>query len=251
MGFGYMIFCTLPGISTVYFGITSKTVEKRFKEHLYKASVGYPQYLHNAIRKYGAENFQVQQMYTNDDFEKCKQWEIDTITSSRKIGLKLWNLTDGGQGGNGYKWSEESRQKMSRSKTGKTHRGSPLSEEHKLKLSIAHKGKPSPKRGIPMSEEQKIKLSIAHKGKPSPKRGVPLSEEHRQKIAIINRSRTISPETRAKMADSLRGRKLSEESKRKISVARKGIPWSEETRIKMVEVYKKRKTEKLLAEQTL
>lgn len=42
-------------------------------------------------------------------------------------------------------------------------KGRIFTAEHKAKLSVAKKGKPSPRRGIPMSEEQKKKLSDGHK----------------------------------------------------------------------------------------
>lgn len=53
-------------------------------------------------------------------------------------------------------------------------------EEHKLKRSLAQKGK---KRG-PMSEEAKLKMSLAKRGKKLP----PRSPEHRAKIAERMRS---------------------------------------------------------------
>jgi len=42
-----------------------------------------------------------------------------------------------------------------------------LTDEHKRKLSEAHKGKPTWNKGKRLSDEQKRKLSDAHKGKPT------------------------------------------------------------------------------------
>ena len=50
-----------------------------------------------------------------------------------------------------------------------------MSEEQKLKMSKAKKGKPSRNKGKPMSEQQKIKISNSHKG-------VKLSENHKQAL---------------------------------------------------------------------
>ena len=49
-------------------------------------------------------------------------------------------------------------------------KGTHLSEEHKKKISRAHKGVPSPRKGIPWSEETRKKMSEVYKGIPSPRR---------------------------------------------------------------------------------
>lgn len=53
----------------IYIGITSKGLSARWKEHLYNAEHGCPFKLHNAIRKYGKENFSIELI----DF--CNSWE--------------------------------------------------------------------------------------------------------------------------------------------------------------------------------
>ena len=77
-------------------------------------------------------------------------------------------------------------------------KGKSLSEEHKKKLSEAHKGKH-------LSEEHKNKIGEAHKGK---KR----SEETRKKIAEAKKN--ISEETRKKMSEAKKG-----------NTATKGMRW--------------------------
>lgn len=64
------------------------------------------------------------------DEQNWEYWEKYWINQLKIWGFKLTNLTEGGQGGNGYKHSEESRQKMSQSK-----KGLKLSSEHKQKIS--------------------------------------------------------------------------------------------------------------------
>ena len=92
--------------------------------------------------------------------------------------------------------------------------------------------------GIQLSEEHKKKLSEAHKGKQ-------LSEETKRKISESEKGRKISEETKRKIGKASKGRKHSEEAKRKISEKLKGrIPWnkgeklSEETKIKLSESMK-------------
>lgn len=79
------------------------------------------------------------------------------------------------------------------------HKGRPLTEEHKSKISEALKGK---HKGRPQPEETKRKRSESMKGK--------------------LKGRQYSDETKRKMADAKKGRKLSEEHKRKISEATAG-----------------------------
>jgi hypothetical protein len=85
----------------------------------------------------------------------------------------------------------------------------PLSEEHKKNLSISQKirfeNAPAPMLGRCHSEESKIKISKAHKGKPK-------SEEWKRKIGEANKGR-VSPNKGKKFTDDHR-RKLSESHKK-------------------------------------
>jgi hypothetical protein len=63
-----------------------------------------------------------------------KLWEVHYIDLYKLKGANLTNLTEGGQGGNGYKHTEESKQRMRKSKL-----GIPLSEEHRKNISEAVK----------------------------------------------------------------------------------------------------------------
>jgi len=57
--------------------------------------------------------------------------------------------------------------------------GRKLSDDHRNKISIKSKGRKLP----PRSEEYRIKQSISHMGKPSPRKGVALSEKTKKKIS--------------------------------------------------------------------
>jgi len=65
-------------------------------------------------------------------------------------GGTLTNLTDGGEGQSGLKFSEETKKKMSITKTGK--KLGKMSEEAKLNLSIAKTGIPSKLKGMKLEE---------------------------------------------------------------------------------------------------
>ena len=107
----------------------------------------------------------------------------------------------------------------------KAMKGKPKTEEHKKKLSEAHKGKhigekhsmygkhhsdESKKKMSEahknMSEETRRKLSESHKGKPAWSKGKKFSEEHKKKMSEAHKN-------------------MSEEHRKKISEAKKGVHW--------------------------
>ena len=102
-------------------------------------------------------------------------------------------------------WSEEERLKISKRQTGSSNSmygktpwnkgllGSKHTEETKLKMSVAHKGKV-------FSDETRKKLSDAHKGKI-------LSEATKEKLRQANLGKKPKPESIEKTAAANRGRK--------------------------------------------
>jgi len=61
------------------------------------------------------------------------------ISDYRQKGVDLVNLTDGGEGNHGYKWSKDQLENISNVRTGRV-----LSEEWKKNISEALKGKKKP-----------------------------------------------------------------------------------------------------------
>ncbi len=130
-----------------YIGKTIFHIEKRLKKHFYLSDKKVNRRLYDAINKYGKENFIVELI------EECQ----NDLANEREIYyIKLYNsdnaefgynMTIGGDGG---KMPEESLKKMILKKT-----GAKLSEEHKLKISKANKGRISHK----WTKESKKKLS--------------------------------------------------------------------------------------------
>lgn len=98
----------------------------------------------------------------------------------------LCNLTDGGEGVSGFKYSEEIKAKMSASKIGTKH-----TRETKLRMSAARMGHVT-------TRETRLKISNAQIGKKN-------SPEARMKISLSRQF--TSSETREKMSLAKRGRK--------------------------------------------
>ena len=98
---------------------------------------------------------------------------------------------------NNFLHSEESKQKMSKSHTGKT-----LTAEHRNNMSLARKGKP----GKLHSEESKQKMSKSHTGKT-------LTEQTKQKVsrnsAKFWKGKRLSDEHRAKISETRKKNKTS------------------------------------------
>ena len=165
---------------------------RRTREHKYgtyneNSKHGYNTPFHNAIRKYGIENFEICILeYNLNGYDEMNEKEIfyieyyDTLANKRKG----YNVASGGGNANTLAGKteeemEEYRRKQSEAKKGENHPnyGKQLSEETKQKISEANKGKNNPYlKGKQLSEEHKQKLSEAKKGKK-------LSKEHKQKIS--------------------------------------------------------------------
>lgn len=199
-----------------YIGWTSRTADKRFREHLTCRNNGTKTALYNWMRKYDdIYPIIVQSDLTDDD---ARQLEIDTIA---KYGIdNLLNISTGGEGSSGFKHTEEHKKEVS-----KRFKGKPLSEEHKRKISEATKG--IKKR--PRTEEEKKHLSEVFTGRI-------VSEETRQKRSAALKGRTYSEETLAKMSAGQKKRFENLEERKKYSQMFTGKPRSEKVSNKMPDI---------------
>jgi group I intron endonuclease len=93
--------------------------EKRWKSHIYEAlhsKDDHCSYLNNAIRKYGTDNFILERIYEADDLEELNALETLYIDEFNTLVPNGYNLDTGGN--KGFKLSEQSKQKQSKSKMG-------------------------------------------------------------------------------------------------------------------------------------
>jgi group I intron endonuclease len=102
-----------------YIGQTTKTLDDRKRQHIIDALAKRDRYyFHSALRKYGQENFDWDIIDECDNIDELNRLEIFYI-GHYKTYFEGYNLTMGGEGMSGYKFSEETRQKMSESLKGK------------------------------------------------------------------------------------------------------------------------------------
>lgn len=98
------------------------------------------------------------------------------------------------------------------------------SEETKLKMSNAKKGKPSWNKNKPWAKEIRKKISEAQKGKPNPIKGTTGRWKHTEetKLKMSEKHKGIKPSREARLRMSEAQKNKSDETKRKISEALMG-----------------------------
>jgi group I intron endonuclease len=138
-----------------------KDLDKYWSRTVWFATEGYQgkRLLYRAIRKYGADNFEIKPLVIVGNKEDMDRYEIGMIkawgTTNPQAG---YNITSGGGGSLGVKMSEETRAKMSESRTGLI-----MPESHRQKLSERSKGNKY-SLGKKMTKDNFDKLMAAHKG---------------------------------------------------------------------------------------
>lgn len=151
-----------------YVGQTVGSLEKRKQTHI-SCSLNDSDnlYFHNAIKKHGVESFNWVILDECDNTKDLAELEIYYIKFYGTF-EKGYNLTRGGDGGSlGFKHSEESKLRMSLAKKGKKpseatikgRKNKKVSKELKQKLSEMNKGKNNPMYGKSPSEKTLKKLS--------------------------------------------------------------------------------------------
>jgi group I intron endonuclease len=206
-GYIYKIACKIN--DKVYVGQTIRTIPERWRGHKWKASRPSKEHdmaITRAIHKYGPDNFTIIAVCSADNQEELDEKEKFYIREFDSIN-NGYNLHEGGL-------------------------GQRISEETKIKMSIAGKGKKKPlgfgdkikkaRTGTVQPEIVKLKCSLSQKGKKSAWFGKKHTEETKKKIGIHHKGKVISEEQKAKQSMAMKGRKISEETKKKMSLARRG-----------------------------
>lgn len=114
MTFGYIYKIEFPN-GKVYIGLTTTSIEQRKEEHNRNAKRGIPYHLYNALRKHNmVDTFELRVIDTADTKEELCEKEIGYIQIYRSFEKEYgYNGTLGGDGTNGYVFTEEDRKKTS------------------------------------------------------------------------------------------------------------------------------------------
>lgn len=141
----------------IYIGQTTRSLENRWRQHRHHPGC---RILHKAIKKYGAENFTVEQIDAAANIDELNQKEKLWIQHYDCIAPNGYNLKSGG---NRPTYSEASRQRMSRNHADMS-------------------GENNPRYGVRLSDDTRKKISDSHKGKS-------LSAQHRLRVAMASPKR--------------------------------------------------------------
>ena len=196
-------------------------IDKRWREHISELNGNKHsnQYLQNSWNKYGADNFEFTIICLCEE-EELDEFEIDMIAHFDTYN-NGYNLTLGGDGTRGYRYTEDQLAYRQSDDYRKIIREAMNRPEVRAKMSEARKEYlKDPENRKKTSEamnrpEVRKKRSEAMKGKPK-------SEEHKAKISEAKKGKPRSEETKAKISEAKKGKPRSEETKAKISEAMKG-----------------------------
>jgi group I intron endonuclease len=187
----YRITCLVTG--KAYIGITKFTAERRWRSHQSAARKKlYRSLLHQAILKYGADQFRITTLCVAHDRKEAGRIERALIAAYGTRIPNGYNITLGGEGTHGIKrhHSPETRRKISEGNKGRR-TGLVLSKETRAKLSAS-------KMGHPVSVAARAKIGAAFRGRKH-------TPQH-----VINSTRRgwrHTPATKAKIAASERATK--------------------------------------------
>jgi len=176
------------------------------------------EHLQRAWSKYGEQNFKFQ-IILECTAEEINKEETRLIQEHQTLNRNYGYNIDAG--GDSHNQSEETKEKIRKSTTGRKH-----TKESKRKMSEIRKG-------ISFSKEHCDSISRAKTGKGNHNYGKHFSEEHRKKISKAHLGKLASEETRLKLSEAKTGTKASEETRNKISRALLGTIRSEETKSKI------------------
>lgn len=139
----------------IYVGITSQGISTRWHKHCSDAVTDSPFPIHNAIRKYGKDNFQIELIedLSDKDYDYLKEREVYWIKEFNSYDReKGYNLTLGGDGTFGRFRSEETKDKIRQKALGRI-----VSKEARAKMSESHKNRKYSNKELKIRSENGIR----------------------------------------------------------------------------------------------
>ena len=92
-----------------YIGITKQQIMRRYNQHWSEVKRGSKNLLHCAMRKYGKDAFTIEQIGSADSWDELLELERELICKHKTFVPDGYNLTLGGEGVLGLKYSDESK----------------------------------------------------------------------------------------------------------------------------------------------
>ena len=136
-----------------YIGVTTTTISVRWNAHVYRAMRGTSSKtaLSCAIRKYGPESFRIEEIASLQDRTWAELCDLEK-TLIRELGTKApngYNMTDGGDGTVGYKYTLEQRKRVT---------GRKWTAEQRKKILAKRKPPPAVWKGKKLSDDHRAKM---------------------------------------------------------------------------------------------
>lgn len=146
----------------------------RPKQHLSKSFLSKKTHLYNWINKVLKDGREPEiKVLAHCTKNNLADKEIELIAKARSEGVRLTNVTDGGEGTFGRKMSEEGRKRIS-----EFNRNREFSDLHRERISKSNMGNTS-KRGTKLSKKSKEKIFEVNKHRAKPVRCIELDLEFR------------------------------------------------------------------------
>lgn len=188
MVYGFIYRITNSVNDKVYYGQTkSNPPSHRWNRHKYSAKKGCKVPIHGAIRLHGIDNFKFEVVYTCETLDELNKKEIEVINTNNSFCPNGYNIM---KGGDNFERTEEHKKKI-----GDALRGLKRTPEHCQIMSIALKGI---KHG-PFTQEHKDKISQAHKGKKKPQTPEHIEKRRQQQIGQKRSPETIDKQRQARI----------------------------------------------------
>ncbi len=135
-GLAYLITCRVNGRQ--YVGITGRTLRQRWKEHISDALLRPKRSaLGAAIRKYGADQFAIEPIFSAFSWTDLCIAERMLIEQHETLKPHGYNLSPGGEGNLGIKRSDETRARLRAGRLGKRHTAETKAHMSSAKMGIS------------------------------------------------------------------------------------------------------------------
>ena len=184
------------GIYTITNKLTGKTyigqsndIDYRFKRHkdvVLKNKKQCCYHVHNAMKKYGIDNFEFKVLVLVEGKEMLDLLEARIIAGFNTLAPKGYNLDTGGSANR--KYSEYKRKKMGKWINPNKGQKVEITEEERIRRSENMIKQNKLRAGEKRTEEQKRAHSEKMKGRAAWNKGMPLSEEQKTKLRAADKS---------------------------------------------------------------